>query len=114
MLFRSAIPAGRYPIALTVSARAQRGELWCPAQETHPHDKTTWVLPLICGVPDRDGIRAHAANRASQLKGCIAPGSTRDGMEISGSRTALIRVMAKIQVALDRGEPVMLDVMDGA
>lgn len=107
-----AIPAGRYPVVLTVSGRAQRRELWCPAQETHPDDKAKWVLPVLLDVPGRDAIRIHALNRAAQSEGCIGTGSTRDGMEVSGSRTALIRVMAKLRAALDAGDAVTLDVVD--
>ena len=101
-----AIPAGHYRLAMTVSGRATAGGLWSP--------RADHVLPLVCDVPGRDGIRIHAANRADQLQGCIATGSTRDGMEISGSRTALIRVMAKIQVALDAGGGVSIDVEEVA
>lgn len=31
------------------------------------------ILPLLIGVPDREGIRLHVANKSSELLGCIAP-----------------------------------------
>ena len=101
-----AIPDGRYSIAMTVSGRATAGGLWSPRADN--------VLPLVCDVPGREGIRIHAANRADQLEGCIATGSTRDGMEVSGSRTALIRVMNRIEAAQRLGEEVWIDVVDVA
>ena len=99
-----AIPAGRYPLVLTESARCKAGGLWSP-REDH-------VLPLLCDVTDRTGIRVHAANQPSQLEGCIAPGTARDGETITGSRVALIALMARLQAAIDRGEDVVLDVID--
>ena len=96
-----AIKAGRYPIAMTESARAKAGSLWSP-REDH-------VLPLVCDVVGREGIRLHAANHPAQLEGCIAPGITRDGDAITNSRVALIALMAKIQAA---PAPVWLDVVD--
>lgn len=53
---KSCIPAGTYTARLTMSPRFKR-ELW-----------------LIDGVPNRSGIRIHAANFAHQLHGCIALG----------------------------------------
>lgn len=107
-----AIPPGRYPMDLTISGRAQRGTLWCPAQETHPDDKDEWVLPLLLDVPGRDAIRVHAANFAAELKGCIAPGIKRAGEGIERSRAALIMVMAKIAAALADGDEAWIDVRD--
>jgi hypothetical protein len=97
-----AIPAGRYQVVLTESARSKAGGLWSP-REDHK-------LPLLCDVKDRSGIRLHAANFPEQLEGCIAPGSTRDGAMIAGSRVALIKVMALIEAAILSGEQVWLDV----
>ena len=99
-----AIPAGRYRIILIPSARAAAGALWAP--------HTDHVLPLLMDVPGRDGIRVHAANRATELTGCIAPGVTRGGSTVSGSRIALDGLMAKIQAARDGGESAWITVED--
>lgn len=78
------IPAGRYEVLLTPSARAAAGTLWTPWPDKQ--------LPLVV-VPDRSGIRIHAANHADQLEGCIAVGLERfeDG-SLGTSRTALVKL----------------------
>lgn len=78
------VPPGVYPLALTVSGRAQAGTLWSPRG-----DKRLW---LIDKVPGRSGIRIHAANWARQLEGCVAVG-TRAGSALEASRDALARLM---------------------
>lgn len=58
------------------------------------------VLPLI-EVPGRTGIRLHAANRARELQGCIAPVSkiqlSPTGVFGSNSRAALDEVLDLIK-----------------
>lgn len=51
----SCIPLGIYPVELTMSKRFNE------------------MLPLLGNVPNRSGIRMHAANKAVELEGCIAP-----------------------------------------
>ena len=86
------IPAGRYPVTITESPRAVEGSLWSPRQEG--------LLPLV-DVPEREGIRFHAANFPNQLEGCIAPGKARDGESITQSRVSLVALMARIDAAED-------------
>lgn len=98
------IAPGRYPVLMTVSGRAEAGSLWSPRLDHR--------LPLIDQVPRRSGLRFHAANEASQLEGCIAPGESRDGDRLVQSRIALIALMAKIQAALHAGETVEIEIED--
>lgn len=51
-----AIPPGRYQLIVNESPRLKR------------------LTPRLLNVPGRDGILIHAANRAEELDGCIAPG----------------------------------------
>lgn len=53
---RTAIPEGRYAVAVTLSPRFGR-----------------W-LPLLLHVPMFEGIRIHAGNSAQDTAGCILPG----------------------------------------
>lgn len=53
---KTAIPEGRYAVAVTFSPRFKR-----------------W-LPLLLHVPMFDGIRIHAGNSAEDTAGCILPG----------------------------------------
>ena len=47
------IPAGRYPLKNTWSPRFQKD------------------MPLICDVPDRDGIRIHMGTKPEHSTGCV-------------------------------------------
>ena len=108
----TAIPAGRYKVVLTVSERAQRGTLWCPAKETWPNDKSKWVLPLLVDIPGHQGIRIHAGNRAADTVGCLITGQERGENVVSGSRPALIAVMAALEAAQNGGEACWLTILD--
>lgn len=50
----SCIPLGKYGLVVNYSNRFKK------------------LLPLVVDVPGRSGIRMHAANRVSELQGCIA------------------------------------------
>ncbi len=54
----SCVPLGTYGLIINMS------------------EKFETLLPLLLDVPERDGIRLHAANYKHQLKGCIAPVTT--------------------------------------
>lgn len=56
ILGKTAIPEGRYAVAVTFSPRFKR-----------------W-LPLLLHVPMFEGIRIHAGNSAEDTAGCILPG----------------------------------------
>lgn len=72
------IPLGTYPVVISYSPRFGR------------------ELPLLCNVPDREGIRLHPANYPSQLEGCLAPGTTHNQDSVSNSRFAFGEVYQKI------------------
>jgi len=80
------IPAGEYEVALTVSGRAQRGELWTPDPEKR--------LLLLADVPGYTGIRIHAGNAAKHTQGCILVGIKKDEFSLWYSRNALTTLMA--------------------
>lgn len=69
----SCIPAGRYRVRFTMSKRFH-----CKLYE-------------VMDVPNRSGIRIHAANWATQLEGCIALGVTRGQGLVLQSRIAIQR-----------------------
>ena len=47
------IPAGRYPLRMTWSPRFQK------------------LLPEICDVPEREGIRIHLGTKPQHSQGCV-------------------------------------------
>lgn len=96
------IPAGTYPVYLTVSQRSLAGSLWSP--------DLLHRLPLVAKVPGRSGIRIHAANRPAELEGCIAVGQIqREGM-LEQSRIALTGLWRKL--ILDPDGVFTLDIVD--
>jgi hypothetical protein len=54
----TAIPANRYPLAVTRSAKFNK------------------YLPIIGGVPGYEGVRIHSLNNRKQTLGCIGVGQT--------------------------------------
>lgn len=86
----TAIPAGRYRIAITQSQRFKK------------------AMPLLLDVPNFAGIRIHAGNDRDDTEGCLLPGLQREylptGQRVTQSRDAMARVNLTIQRGLNTGE----------
>lgn len=91
---KTAIPAGSYPLQVTLSNRFKR------------------MLPLLVGVPGFEGVRIHPGNTDADTEGCILVGSTRLVNAIGGSRIAFQALFQKIQQALDRKETITITIGD--
>ncbi len=88
---RTAIPEGRYPVAVTFSPRFNR-----------------W-LPLLLHVPMFTGVRIHAGNTAEDTAGCILVGrNARPGMVLD-SQIWLRRLLKRL-AERPEGEGVWLTV----
>ena len=95
---KTAFPAGKYRVVITYSQRFQQ------------------PLALLLDVPNFTGIRIHAGNTSDHTEGCILVGRQRSLMNnnmILDSRAALKQLQEKIQAAIDVGEEVWLEVIDG-
>lgn len=84
------IPAGKYRVALTVSDRAQKGELWTPDER--------FRLPQLMDVPGRTGIRIHALNTANETLGCIGVGVWYGGEFLTKSRDTLRNLIDRLDI----------------
>lgn len=91
---KTAIPAGRYRITLTLSARFKR------------------VLPLLNDVPNYAGVRIHPGNTAADTEGCLLPGLQRQKDAVLSSRTAFNLLFAQLTEANQRGEAMWIEIVN--
>lgn len=80
----TAIPKGTYRVRLTVSPKFRR-RAWAA--------KYGGLVPLLEGVKGFDGVRIHPANRATELLGCIAPGTNSVKGAVLQSTKAFYKLM---------------------
>jgi hypothetical protein len=77
----TAIPYGKYEVAVTFSNRFQQ------------------YMPLLLNVPGFEGIRIHSGNTSSNTEGCILVGGTRSLNFIGKSRVTYKALFDKIKAA---------------
>jgi hypothetical protein len=77
----SCIPAGEYPVRLTLSNRFKM------------------VTPELLNVPDRTAIRIHPGNTEADTEGCILVGWKATSVGVYESRPAYEHLFAHLQYA---------------
>lgn len=90
---KTAIPAGKYFIQVTMSARFKK------------------PLPLLLNVPNFEGVRIHPGNTAADTEGCILPGADRYAASVGRSRVAFDALFVKIKEAIAKGERVSIEIV---
>ncbi len=90
----TAIPAGRYRVIITPSARFKR------------------LLPRLVDVPGFEGILIHPGNDAGDTEGCILPGMQHDDRNVWQSKIAFDKWNDEITLSLLAGDQVWLDVVN--
>ena len=102
-LGKLAIAQGRYKVILGPTGIGNRFKPPLP------------ILPLLVGVPGRDGIRIHPANSAKELEGCIAPGVYEDAEPdwVFDSRSHFNTLFSLMQDAISHGEEIWISVTGG-
>lgn len=80
---KTAIPAGRYAVVVSVSPRFGK------------------PLPLLVNVPGFVGVRVHCGNVAADTDGCLLVGERVAGDAIGESRKAFAALMEKISDAIE-------------
>lgn len=91
---KTAIPAGKYEVAITFSNRFQK------------------YLPLLLNVPGYEGIRIHPGNTEADSSGCLLPGKTRGLNLVGESRKAFADLFAKLK-AVEKKEKVFIEIVNG-
>jgi hypothetical protein len=88
----SAIPAGTFKIDITMSPRFKKD------------------LPLLIDVPQFEGVRIHAGNKAEDTDGCILVGKSQGKDFIGSSRDAMDALMKKLQAAKKEEEEISITI----
>jgi len=78
---QTAIPAGKYSVSLTRSARFKK------------------VLPLLANVPNFSVVRIHSGNTSVDTEGCVLVGLGKENGSITKSRDAMALLMPLLQKA---------------
>lgn len=88
---QTAIPEGRYEIAITWSNRFKK------------------YLPLLLNVPGFEGIRIHAGNTAEHTHGCLLPGTLPAENKVLNSGKAFVSLFAKLK-AVEKSEKIFITI----
>lgn len=86
----TAIPYGKYDLALTYSNRFKQ------------------YMPQVLNVPAFDGIRIHTGNFPEQTEGCLILGMQKGIDSVSDSRTAY-NALLKIIKAIEKKEKITIE-----
>lgn len=89
---KTAIPAGRYQVTVTMSPRFKR------------------LMPLLHKVPHFSGVRIHAGNTAADTDGCILVGENKAKGKVLNSRhyeNELTEILLAAQAA---GDTIFIDI----
>ena len=88
----TAIPRGVYKVVIDWSNRFKK------------------EMMHILDVPGFEGIRIHAGNRSCDTSGCLLIGNGVAKDYLLDSRSAVNKLFATVEAALDRGDEVTLEV----
>ncbi len=76
--FSTCISTGCYPLVVSYSPRFKR------------------MLPLVCSVKGRSGIRIHQGNTSADSRGCILVGKLDSNFSIINSRITLSLLLSRL------------------
>ena len=88
----TAIPKGKYEVAITFSNRFQQ------------------LMPLLLNVPNYEGVRIHWGNYSKDTDGCILVGSTKSVNFIGNSRAQYAKLLALLKKAIAK-EKIFIEIV---
>jgi hypothetical protein len=89
---KTAVPAGRYRVVLTLSLRFKR------------------ILPLLVDVPNFEGVRIHPGNTAEDTEGCLLVGFNQVKGKVVASRATFQKLFEKLWAADQAGEEIWTEI----
>lgn len=89
----TAIPYGKYEIAITFSNRFQQ------------------YMPLLLNVPEFEGVRIHSGNKSTETEGCILVGGTRSLNFIGKSRVTYKTLFNKLK-SVKKTEKIFINITE--
>jgi len=89
----TAIPYGKYEIAITFSNRFQQ------------------YMPLLLNVPGFEGVRIHSGNKSTETEGCILVGGTRSLNFIGKSRVTYKILFNKLK-SVKKTEKIFINITE--
>lgn len=88
---KTAIPSGRYEVALTFSNRFKQ------------------YMPLLLNVPGYEGVRIHPGNKAEDTEGCLLLGQTKASDFIGQSKLAYQAFLRQFK-AVEKKEKIFITI----
>lgn len=98
---KTAIPLGDYEVKLTFSTRFSSKAFYRECRT---------MLPLLCNVPQFEGVRIHVGNTPADTEGCVLVGENKAVGQVLNSKATYRRILPLIQKAIGNGETVILHV----
>lgn len=89
---KTAVPAGRYRVVLTLSLRFKR------------------ILPLLVDVPNFEGVRIHPGNTAEDTEGCLLVGFNQVKGRLTASKATFQKLFEKLWAADQAGEEIWTEI----
>lgn len=85
----TAIPSGKYTLAMTYSNRFQQ------------------YMPQVLNVPGFEGIRIHPGNTIADTNGCLLIGETANEVQVFNSKDAFNKLIAEIKT-VEKSEKITI------
>lgn len=102
---KTAIPAGRYEIDMSVVSPKYKDRLW--------GERYDGIVPTLVGVPGRDRILIHPGNSVTDTDGCLLPGMNREKGRVVESLLTYYNLMdSYLMKAKARGDKSYINIVN--
>lgn len=103
---KTAIPAGRYEIDMSVVSPKYKDRLW--------GERYDGIVPTLKDVPGRSRILMHPGNRVEDTDGCLLPGKNKvKGQVVESLLTYYDLMDSRLMKAKARGQKFYINIVNG-